>query len=333
MIPISLVKIANTKFRSVEWKLGNTCNFNCSFCSSENKSGTEYWLDLETYIDVCKQLMNSTTDKIFFHFTGGEPALFPELINLLRFIKEQGHYTAMFSNGSRTLRWWKEIAELDLLDVLYLTVHVEQGIDVDHIIDIIKLFEQKPVFVFSQSTAPVSHFDQAYLAHKKILKNTCVVGNLKPITTGYRHDSYIDRYSEDQLEILKNNVSVKSLNYDKIKPSGVRLYAAQMMLTYDDNTRKIYPPHKLISAGLNSFKGWNCSIGINSLTILYDKVYRGVCREGGIVHQISDADISFKSTEITCGLDRCTCAADLLEKKINIVWQKNHNTEVDKRDK
>ena len=314
--PIHVKRSVDSGFKSVEWKLGNTCNFNCSFCGIDNKSGSEYWLDLDNYISVCKKLMDTTSEKIFFQFTGGEPSLYPKLIDLLTFIKKQGHHTSMFSNGSRTLRWWSELAELNLLDILNLTIHVEQGIDVDHIINIIKLFEQKPVFVFGQSTAPVSHFDQAYSAHKKILEHTCVVANLKPITTGYRHDLYIDKYSPEQLEILKNNIIVKSVNYDKVKPTGVKHFASIMLLTYDNGVIKKYPSYKLIAEGLNSFTGWNCSIGMNSLNIVYDKIYRGICRQGGVLKHITESDISFATDEIICKLERCSCASDLEEKKV-----------------
>ncbi len=325
MIPVSLSTSINPGFKLVEWKLGNTCNFNCSFCSIENKSGSEYWLELAQYISVCKKLMDTTSEKIFFQFTGGEPSLYPKLIDLLKFIKEQGHYTCIFSNGSRTLRWWEEIAELNLLDVLNLTIHVEQGIDVDHIINVIKLFEQKPVFVFAQSTAPVAYFDQAYLAHKKILENTCVVANLKPITTGYSHDSYIDDYSSSQIEILKKNIVVKSLNYNKIKPLGVKHFRSTMSLTYDNGLVKKYQPYSLIAEGLNSFTGWNCSIGMNSLSIVHDKIYRGMCKQGGILNHITDQDISFASNEIICNLDRCSCAGDLLEKKVRFFSNSGKN--------
>ena len=203
-----------------------------------------------------------------------------------------------------------------MLDILNLTVHVEQGIDVDHIIDIIKLFEQTPVFVFSQSTAPVSHFDQAYSAHKKILENTCVVGNLKPITTGYTHNSYIDTYSKEQLEIFKNNIVVASKNYN-IKPKGIKHFGSIMALTYDNGLVKEYPAYKLITEGLNSFIGWNCGIGTNSLNIVYDKIYRGICQQGGALHHITDSDISFAQDDIICELERCTCSGDLFEKKVN----------------
>jgi hypothetical protein len=49
MIPIKLEKLVTPKFKFIEWKLHNVCNYDCSFCGEEHKNGSDRWRDLYTY--------------------------------------------------------------------------------------------------------------------------------------------------------------------------------------------------------------------------------------------------------------------------------------------
>ena len=318
IIPISVTKVNPTMHKLVEWKLGNTCNYDCSFCGIENKSGTEYWLDLELYKSVCKKLMDQSDaegKKIFFQFTGGEPTLYSGLLDLFKYIASFGHYIKMFSNGSRTLRWWKELADADVLDTLYLTVHVEQNPDINHLVEVIKLFQYKPVFVLAQCTAHV--FDKAYTAHTQILNESVVFSSLKPINKGYEHDAFVEKYTNEQTEILKVNGFISSINYNQLK-THKKIYSGSrnVKIEYSDNSSEITTCYNLLTTGNNAFQGWQCSIGIDYICIVYDKVYRGVCRVGGVASTIYDKDIGFQTENVICTKQRCTCLTDLGENKV-----------------
>ena len=319
-IPISVTKVSASMHKLVEWKLGNTCNYDCSFCGIENKSGSERWLDLEVYKTVCGKLMDQSDaqeKKIFFQFTGGEPTLYPGLLDLFKYISLRGHYIKMFSNGSRTLRWWKELADANVLDTLFLTVHIEQNPDISHLIDVIKLFQDKPVFVLAQCTAPAHVFYRAYEAHKTIMKSAVVYSSLKPINKGYEHDKFIEDYTTEQEEILKINGFICSENYDNLKTHKIVFQGSEnMKMSYSDNSSEIFTCYNLLTTGNNAYQGWNCSIGIDYICIVYDKVYRGVCRVGGVINSIYDENIGFCTDTIVCSKQRCTCMTDLGENKV-----------------
>ena len=148
IVPIKLEKLITPKFKSIEWKLHNVCNYDCSFCGSEHKDGSERWKDLETYKMYVDKLVKAAGDMpLWIQFTGGEPTLYPKITELLQYIKSKGAYTAMISNGTRTLRWWEEFKDADVIDNLYITFHTEQKADTVHIGKVLNLFHDKPVKV------------------------------------------------------------------------------------------------------------------------------------------------------------------------------------------
>ena len=49
MKPIKLEKLITPRFKYIEWKLHNVCNYDCSFCGEEHKDGSNRWKDLDTY--------------------------------------------------------------------------------------------------------------------------------------------------------------------------------------------------------------------------------------------------------------------------------------------
>ena len=180
VIPIKLERANNPRTtRIVEWRLSNVCNFDCSFCPSIFKDGSKRFLDYEVYTSTIDRLIkDDPTKTVWFQFTGGEPTLYPQLIELLKYIKDRGGYTSMISNGSRTIRWWKELAEANVLDRLYISHHTEQGAKVEHTIEVNNLMQATNtlVSVFVTAQANPALFASALDAHNEILKNAKAAG-------------------------------------------------------------------------------------------------------------------------------------------------------------
>jgi organic radical activating enzyme len=313
VFPIRLTKTIKRPYKLIEWKLGNTCNYDCSFCDDSNKTGNEQWLDFETYVSVCDQFMASTDDKIFFQFTGGEPTLYPRLDELVSNIKSKGHYVSLFSNGSRTIRWWKDFAENNLLDCLNLTVHVEQSANIDHLIAVINLFKTSSTHVYVQCTATLEYFDETLLAFNRIKKETSSILNLKSITNT---KGLID-YNQSQLTILKSNSVILSDKFYEKPHSSEMTYYTSMILEYSDGTRREHKPHTMVATNNNKFFGWKCSVGINYINIMYDKIYKAMCKQDGVISTVYDTNLSFTSEYTVCLKSQCLCPTDLLEDKYN----------------
>lgn len=310
--PIRIEKTWKNNYKLVEWKLGNTCNYDCSFCGDSNKNGSEKWLDISLYKSVCLRLIQEAdkdNKKVIFQFTGGEPTLYPDFLELLQYIKCNGGYNNIISNGSRTLRWWKELAELDVLTTLFVTVHAEQNANIDHIIEIINLFEKKATFVLAQCTAVPKYFDTALSFYNTLIDKACCKVSMKLINSSTTLD-----YTNEQLNKIKDDIVVPSKLYHRKTLPDIT-YAGKMKVTFSDNSTKVNYAHALIAEGINKFEGYNCSIGIDSLNIRYDTVYRGICREGGRIGSINEP-ISFMTETVTCTKYACTCGTDYHEFKI-----------------
>lgn len=329
VIPIKLEREhsqRNTKI--IDWRLSNVCNFNCSFCPDNFKDGTKRPLAYESYIKLIDRLVD--TDKhVWFQFTGGEPTLYPKLIDLLQYIKNKKGFTSMISNGSRTIRWWKELADLNVLDRLYLSYHPEQVETPNHIIEVNNLLQQTNTHVsMFVTTQHYKHlFAKAIKDFELILDQADTICSLKPISD----ESELQPYTPDQLNTIQKNLYVKTNSYKrnilkKIKYlQTVPWYSSNMKLVYDNNTSVINSAQYLVEHGFNKFKGWECDIGKDLLVIEVDEVYRGMCRENGIVGNVNYDQIDWLSKSIICQKENCNCSLDVQEPKRNLNMVDNYS--------
>lgn len=322
VIPIKMERAVARKYKTVEWKIHNVCNFDCSFCGDENKIGTERWHTLDKYKEVSKKLMVQAEKEnkfIWFQITGGEPTLYPKLPELIAFIKENGHKVAMISNGSRTLRWWKELAATNTLDILFLTHHTEQDKDEQHTIDVANVFHDTPTDVRIQVTAPLALLEEGNRRHQLFLENTGAISSLKAIfyyTNGSFSPRELAKYTPEQTQLLLENISKQGKLRSTKKLSHMpmnAMYGTKMNVQFDDDSLKTISVYELVEYKMNSFRGWQCSIGRDLITIQHELIYRGVCRVGGIIGNINDEDFGFVNDDVTCTSQLCTCLMDLQE--------------------
>jgi hypothetical protein len=73
----------------------------------------------------------------------------------------------------------------------------------------------------------------------------------------------------------------------------------------------------LIVDGENRWFGWSCHIGLESLSISYrGEVYRGGCRQGGLLGRITDESINFPVAPIICRQQVCHSISDITTTKV-----------------
>lgn len=290
--------------------MGNTCNYKCSFCSIDYHSGTKRWKDLGFYINTCNRLIQEAGDtKISFRFTGGEPTLYPELQELLKWIKGTGNYTTIISNGSRTLRWWEELRQDNSLDLLYLTYHPEQTTDYQHIIDVINLFRFTDTMVLLGITSLPQHFDRVMEAFEAVKSNCYATINIMQI-----NDSRgMQKYTPEQKQILLKNFYISIPDPLHKKPSKP-LLVGDMKMVYSDGTETVDNVNSFVRNDLNRFIGWDCYAGSNYIRIEYDKVQRAVCGIGSTWSL--NEDRLFRTDAVKCTFNNCGCALDMMQPKI-----------------
>lgn len=219
----------------------------------------------------------STFGKNLFHLqiSGGEPTLWPELGSFIEQIKsEHNVYVSLISNGSRTLRWWKEYG--DSIDNAVLSFHVRQA-NIEHHIKVADtLFEfgkKVTVLVLMDPTCFVDSVDALHFIKKNSKHNWFLEG--KEIV------SYLP-YTSEQKKFLK-----KSLHN---RPDLI-WFAKNIHLAFDGSLRwiqslatddkKVIPifatSQTYINKDITNFENYQCDIGVESIFISHDGDIRGAC--------------------------------------------------------
>jgi organic radical activating enzyme len=132
-----------SSFLSVDWCLGNYCNFSCHYCFPDSNTGTHKPPKVDNILkDNIIHLVNNirkfnTSSQILWNFAGGEPTIYKDFEVLLSFIKEINNNSCftMVSNGSRSPAWWKKNAKF--FKQLNLSYHPTQTNN-DHFKNVIK---------------------------------------------------------------------------------------------------------------------------------------------------------------------------------------------------
>lgn len=306
--PIEFRRPVPFNFVIVEWMLSNVCNFNCSFCSSDYKAGTKRWLDLDVYKGTLEKIIEQASPKkVWFKFTGGEPTLYPELIELLKFVRSTNNKSFIMSNGGRTLRWWKELRDANCVDIINLTHHPEQTDDYQKIIDIVEIFRPTTTRVTINVTCIPRLFDKA-LKEFTILKENCY-GNISMMQIN--DNIGMSKYTEEQKQILLENSFVRLP--DPIFPKPLTYHDNKMEMVMSDQSTKIDNVYQFIKREENQFMGWECDSGMDLLRINHTEVWRAVCGVGE-KWDIFRKDL-FAKTPVTCTRQSCYCSIDMMQPK------------------
>jgi organic radical activating enzyme len=317
IFPIKVEKAIPTDQKFIEWKIHNVCNHDCSFCGNINKDGSQRWFSLEKYKEYTDKLVETCGGSPFWiQITGGEPTLFPELIPLLKYMKSKGAMISLISNGTRTIRWWKELQEAKLLDYLFLTYHSEQTDDYQHIGEIINLFHNDPLEVVCLITHVISSLDKGFEAQKYFLNNTGAIVTLKAMMIG-DYDIY-SMYSKEELNKIKSEIWLAGVKRDtKAKSLLDPKYKINhtLKVTYNKGFDIKIDPQLLMKQKKNTFLGWDCNIGNNNMRVDYDIIYRGVC-EVGEKRNLNDEHINFAEGYVTCTSKDCFCGTDMIATKV-----------------
>src|SRR3954447_18211050 len=76
----------------VDWTLGNTCNYACSYCPPRLHDGLTPWPPLELltqFVDRLAAHYAPLGQTLLFQFTGGEPTVYPQFLELLRHLRKR----------------------------------------------------------------------------------------------------------------------------------------------------------------------------------------------------------------------------------------------------
>lgn len=318
-----VIEIKNDKPNSlrITYDLGNICNYKCWYCFPGANEGTTRWPN----VDVVKQNMvnvinyyydNNITD-IQLTLIGGEPTLWPDFGEFVEYVATHSKSVKIsaHTNGSRTLRWWREYGQY--FDHVYLSIHHER-VDLDHIVEVAEILLDKKVAVSAAVLMDHTNWD-------KCMDNLNYLLSSKRQFIVYAKPIYIDgktTYNTEQLSFLETDMKRGPSEEDKLwmlpKFSNIPVNT----IFFDDGTSmNTSADHWLMMNDLNHFKGWKCSLGINSISILRDGRITGFCEAKlfgmNDYYNLNDFHLDFKPKlqTVICHKDDCVNSIEALLNK------------------
>lgn len=303
--------IENENWFVVNWCLGNSCNFKCSYCPSGLHDGSVAW----PHVDVVKSFILKIKDQhpsknLYFEFTGGEVTLYRDFIEVCKFCTSLGIKVGLISNGGRTARYWKE--NMQYFDHVCLSFHPEYASE-DNFIENIKLIHNDIRTHVNIMMSP-EKFDYCFAVANKI-KN---LGNLSMALQPLIHDfgDKLFDYTAVQKNILdkQHELITKHIKFTK----EFAYYRGAMRKVKQDATTQVSSAHRFINDRANDWSGWDCYAGVEQLIVDMDgSVYRGWCKEGGLVGKIDDPNLQLPCAPVRCKKTMCHCNFDIMSTKVN----------------
>lgn len=317
--PIKVEAFTEFPYRLVEWKLHDKCNYNCFFCGDENKLGKVGWYDLETNKKLVDSIVKSAGDKpLWVQYTGGEPTLYPKFVELLEYTKSKNALVYVISNGSRTLRYWKELRDSKSLDILTITFHSQQLADYKHIAELANLFMDEETIVLVAVTYVKESIDYAIEGIEYLKDNTaCIISTNAMDIVPYKIDETtigkekFDKLLNEYNLMFGKRFSEKRLS--KIDPN-IMPWPTKTQITYDDGTIEEKNVTNLMKLGENNFKGYECHAGMDTMNIEYGFKFRGGCKRDKTA--FDPENLTFFEEPFVCDVDSCFCHMDMITTKL-----------------
>ena len=294
----------------VNWCIGNTCNYACSYCPKSLHDGSIEWQDLGKVKQFISKVKEHHLDKnIYFEFTGGEVTMYKNFLEICQYCADLDIKVGLISNGSRTIRYWEENNQY--FDHICLSFHPEFA-DEKHFIEVVKTVHNDLRTHVNIMMSP-EKFDHCYAIANKI-KN---IGNISMALQPLIHDfgDTLYEYNDFQKKIFEkqHELIVKHIKYT----NAFDYYRGAMKWTDDEGNSAVSSAHRFISEGTNNWSGWKCYAGVEQLIVDMDgSIFRGWCKVGGSIGNINDTILELPEDPIICNKSMCHCNYDIMSTKV-----------------
>lgn len=305
-------------FVTIDWNMGNTCNYSCTYCDPHINGGTFPWPTADVAFDFVKRCTDhykAMNKNIMWNLLGGEPTVWKEFTAFFNRVKEYDPECRIrvLTNGSRTVNWWNKTAPF--LDDIIISYHPESA-DIKHICDVSATLRDNNVFHTIQVCLYPPYLEQCYEAAEYFYNNSkcnsVIIKSLKTTLTSPETFQYDKDFLDDILQYDGEPVwTINNLSDDERR----NVYAKDLLFTDSVDTLYIRGGgNELMRQGQNTWEGWDCYIGIETLVIGMDgRVTSGSscnheCDLGNINDPIS---VQFPSEPTRCRWTWCSCLADI----------------------
>tara|TARA_B110000503_G_scaffold43199_1_gene70693 strand:+ start:1899 stop:2915 length:1017 start_codon:yes stop_codon:yes gene_type:complete len=338
MKPIQIINNDYTHKLHIGFIIGTTCNYKCHYCFDGCNDGKyRFPADVELLKTNLAYIINFYRDNvnktdIRLHITGGEPTLWPELGEFTQYVtQETGAKVSLSTNGTRTLRFWKQYARY--FDDIGISIHNERC-NPNHIIEVMdEVYNNSPDVLINGTVLmdPFNWDKSAAIAEQLIAHPTPWVLKVRPVL----FDGEMKHFSQDQIEFMRRKVEkIPPLDrIDRYKELGViQQDEPDIKVLLDNGTEVKYNTFNILENNWQHFEGWECNLGIDRFAIERDGAIQGACGQKTLFNldhslNIYDPSLPNKYTldmirPTICQQRQCLCATDIrLPKRIIKIYE------------
>jgi len=277
----------------VQWRAGNSCNFQCGYCHPSLYGGSEPFKDYYTLKQGLINLKDSTDlyQQVNIELQGGEPTVSDEIkILISKPISEKFRYT-LHTNASAEIAWWE--SSINYFSKLILAWHPKANDE--HFKRVAELVRNHNIdygiVINAESTNP--NWNKAVAMYEYFKSNHYSV-QLKTLFLNYQrgNDKYMP-YDDAQWDYY---LSANNIPKVQIKEAEVKLY--------------------------DNYLGNLCWAGVDQIVIDYHgNIFRGWCHSSGApMGNIYKNPIVLSNTPEVCPFGTCKNAFDRQAKKSINSW-------------
>jgi organic radical activating enzyme len=250
-----------------------------------------------TVDEIKRQARQNGFSQFHWSFSGGEPTAYKQLLDLVKHLDEtQSSYQSihMTTNLSPGLKWWKSwCTNTEMLQRRSITAsfHAEFAKEQEFSEKCLQLIHERVHLTVNQVMVPEQFFETLERCNR--LRSQGINVTLKP-QSNITATAVVDGYTPEMIKIMQ----------DDFEQSG----EYQIRLTDGQENYYIDQAERFNALGFNSFTGWTCNSGYQSVIIRGNEVKRAYsCKEESIGNL--EKFTLFSSPKL-CITERCVSSAD-----------------------
>lgn len=304
---VAINRIYHRDGLTIDWFIGKRCNYDCTYCTPDIHDAKSPHIPLE---DLKRSIMlfleRFNCDDIKIGFTGGEPCVHPEFHTFCKFLSDNGVFnTTVTTNGSRKAEYYVDLFNyVKSMTFSQHFEHADNSVFLPKVKYITENIDNKWLTV--QVMFHANYFEEVKEA-VEYYKNNNINYTLRRIRGKGFSNLYSLEYTEEQLQWFFENQPTEGL----VNPNAEIFYEEGDIIKSDN-----VHVNEISGAQLNNFNGWECWAGIEHLHVWWDgTVYRGNCRVGGAIGNVSDPNFTLPTDSVICNVNRCFCAPEIAIKK------------------
>lgn len=326
----------------VSWILGRFCNYSCSYCwpyaSSKQKDHQPFEKIIQTIDSIKSQARERNFNSFHFSFSGGEPTLHPNYLEILKYLNDDAkntnyHSIHMTTDLSAGIGWFKKY--IDVTKDLY-RVSITASFHKEFTEP--KAFGEKLVFLQEHDVQTTINMVMVPERFEILMQDALYFNSLglnvtlKP-QSNISATKIVDGYTSEQLDFLQNGLpqmdyttsrlqkmgktSNRPINPLKLpekflsKPQAVRQIMQVELNDKQGQSWYVDQAERLNAFEFNQFKDWICSSGYRSIIV---REPGGVIKRSYSCHDkpLGSIDAGFKlfPEALPCITNSCVSSAD-----------------------